>query len=125
MTEPHTTTEDFYDTLEPEEASAYRQAALRLYPVIMSAVGHVLAAENVEIGLTQVRFALGIEARSMRDLASLHRCTPAGISRGAKEFQTQNNLPTPPCMKSERASAVYRRTRLKQLTNTPAKPPEG
>jgi hypothetical protein len=113
--EPHTTTQDFYDELEPEEVNTYREAARRLWPTLLSGVAHALAAETPEIGVAQIRFALGIEDRSMRDVATSLKCTPAAISRGAKEFQRQNNLPTPSCMKSEEASKVYRKTRISQL----------
>lgn len=117
MPEPHTTLEDFYDEIEPlEEASAYRDAARTLLPLIDRAVGHCLAAATPEIGRAQIKFALGIEGRSMRAVAKLLDVTPAAISRGAKEFQEANNLPLPACMKSEEASEIYRESRIRQLS---------
>ena len=115
MIEPHTTTADFYDTLEPEPVSLYREAALNLWPVILSAAAFIAAAKHPSIDLAQVKFALGLEEKSMRQIANELDCTVAGISRGAKEFQKANNLPTPPCMKSDEASKTYRRTRQSQL----------
>lgn len=117
MREPHTETEDFYNDLEPEiqPSKEYREAAMRLLPLIESGIAHCLAAETPEIGRIQVKYALGLESRPMRQVAGTLGISVACISRGAKEFQQANNLPTPPCMKSEEASASYREARERQL----------
>jgi len=93
----------------------YREAAMRVLPILQAGIAHALAAKTPEIGLIQIKFALGIADLSMRDVASNMGITPQCISRGAKEFVRANNLPTPPCMKSEAASASYRIARNKQL----------
>lgn len=100
---------------DSEITNAFREAALMVLPLIQSGVGHCLAAENPAVGMAQVKFALGIEGRSMHDVASSLGVTVQCISRGAKEFVRDNNLPTPPCMKSDAASRAYSMTRTSQL----------
>jgi len=118
--EPHTTTEDFYNTLEPEDLPhAYREAARMLLPLIEQGVAHCLAAESPLLGRIQIKYALGIEDRPMRQVAAHLGVTVACISRGAKEFVESNKLPIPPCMKSCEASEVYRKARIKQLKPQP------
>jgi hypothetical protein len=103
------------DEGEEEKDNAYREAALRILPILQAALGHCLAAKTPEIGLAQLKFAFGIEERSMHDVAPLLGITPQCLSRGAKEFVRDNNLPTPPCMKSEAASESFRNARNRQL----------
>ena len=118
--EAHTETEDFYEAIEPTPGpSAYRDAAMLLLPLIESGIAHCLAAQTPEVGRIQIKFALGLEERSMRDVATSLGVTVACISRGAKEFVDANNLPTPPCMKSPEASESYRKSREKQLKPRP------
>jgi len=100
---------------EEERENHFREAALMVLPLIQAGVGHCLAAKSAEVGMAQLKFALGIEGRSMRDVAPLLGVTVQCLSRGAKEFVRENNLPTPACMKSEAASATYRATRQNQL----------
>lgn len=117
MLEPHTETADFYDDLEPMEHpdKAYREAAIHLLSILDAAIAHCMAAETHEIGRLQIKYALGLESRPMRQVAGTLGITVACISRGAKEFQQSHNLPLPPCMKSEGASNAYREARERQL----------
>lgn len=116
MMEPHTTTEDFYETIEePADRNAYREAALLVLPLIQAGVGHCLSARSAAVGMAQIKFALGIEGRSMRDVAATLGVTVQCLSRGARDFVHANNLPIPPCMKSEDASEAYRKQRESQL----------
>lgn len=92
-----------------------REAALAAMKIIYPATVHATEAQNRKIGLAQIAFALGIEERSMRDVAAELKVSVACISKGAKEFVRANNLPIPDCMKSEEASEAYRQTRLSQL----------
>jgi len=114
--DPHTTTEDFYDQLEPDElTNQYREAATRLLPIIEKGVAHCLAAKNTALGRMQIKYALGLEHRPMRQVATHLGVTVACISRGAREFIDANRLPVPPCMKSKEATESYRKARIQQL----------
>lgn len=103
---------------EPDEseANAFRFAARAALAVIYPATAHAARSENIEVGLAQIRFALGIEERSMRDVAADLNVEVACISKGAKVFIRENNLPTPNCMKSDEASDKYREARKRHLT---------
>jgi hypothetical protein len=115
--EPHTETDDFYRDLEPELEirSDYREAAMRLLPLIESGIAHCLAAKTPDIGRIQIKYALGLESRPMRQVASSMGITVACISSGARKFVEANDLPLPPCMRSEAASDSYRAARERQL----------
>lgn len=103
--------EPIEDDDEAVRENFYREAALRVLPLIYSATAHVMSAKNPEIGLAQVRFSLGIEDKSMRDIAAKLNVSVACISKGARAFVEDNNLPTPSCMKSDDACESYRTAR--------------
>lgn len=115
--EPHTETDDFYRELEPEAhpSSDYREAAMLLLPLIESGIAHCIAAKTPEIGRIQIKYALGLEERPMRQIAASMGITVACISSGARKFVEANGLPLPPCMRSEAASESYRAARERQL----------
>ncbi len=101
---------------DDDRASAYREAAQHILGIIVPAVNLVMSAKSTRIGYAQLQFALGLEDRPMRDVASELGVTVACISKGANEFIRENNLPRPACMKSEAATRSYRNTRASQLS---------
>jgi len=105
----------FHDDEDEDAPKHFRKAALKALAVIYPAVVHATAAKNIGIGLAQVRFALGLEDRSMRDVAASLNVSVECISKGAKAFVRENNLPIPSCMRSEEASASYREARERKL----------
>lgn len=105
------------DFEESEEfRNIWREVAQKGLSVIYPCVVHATTAVSRKVGLAQVRFALDLEDRSMRDVAADLNVTVACISKGAKELVESLNLPTPRCMKSEEASESYGESRIKQLT---------
>jgi len=96
-------------------SAPYREAGIRFLVIFQAALAHCLQAATPEIGMLQVRYALGLVDESMRDNAARLGITAAGISKGAKQFVRENNLPMPACMKSEEASNHYRDVRNNQL----------
>lgn len=106
---------------DPEDenfVNIYREVAMRVLPLIDSAVAHILAAKSIGIGRAQVMYALNLEERSMHTVAASLGVTPQCISRGMKEFVRDNGLPQPLCAKSERASEAYRESRISKLNQT-------
>lgn len=104
--------EDF----ESEETwNAYRECARLLYDKIYMGVQHVRNAKTSKIGLAQIRFALDIEKRSMREVAAALNCEIACLSKGALEFVKAHELPTPRGMKSEDSRDEYAEARCKNL----------
>ena len=95
--------------------SAYREASYHFLRLLYPALAHVMNTATPEIGLAQIRFSLGIAEISMTDQAALLGVTPQCISKGAREFIRENNLPIPPCMESEASSASHRQGRLNSL----------
>lgn len=95
--------------------SAYREASYHFLRLIYPALAHVMNTASVEIGLAQIRFALGIAEISMTDQAALLGVTPQCISKGAREFIRENNLPIPPCMESEASSESHRQGRINSI----------
>lgn len=120
-TQNATSTEDFYDLIEPGMMSGiihenlYRQVALKILPLINSALAHILSAKTIPIGHAQVMFALNLEERSMHSVAASLGVTPQCISRGMKEFVRDNGLPQPLAAKSEEASKTYSKARTANL----------
>lgn len=108
------------DDFSDEERNLFREASQRALAIIVPAAQHISSASNFRVGLAQILFALDQESRSMRDVAASLNVTVACISKGAKEFVRDNNLPTPLCMKSDEASDVYRDVRISQLTKRTA-----
>lgn len=106
---------DFEDDAE-YSANDYRACAIMFLSILQPAIAHVLAAKNQKIGYCQILFALGLEDGSMRDAASKLCVDVKCISDGAKRFVRENALPMPSCMKSERASKVYSKSRKQRLT---------
>lgn len=96
---------------DEEGINMFREACKKALSLIYPACAHVTSAINVDVGLAQIRFAMGLEDRSMRDVAASLNVTVACISKGAKAFVHENDLPMPACMKSEEASETYRNTR--------------
>lgn len=103
------------DPESPEYREAYREASIHFLCLFQPALGHALAAKNPGIGYAQILFALGLEDRSMHEVAASLKVETACISKGAKEFVRENNLPVPSCMKSDKAVESYREARNKQL----------
>tara|TARA_R110000868_G_scaffold331505_1_gene592495 strand:- start:8 stop:415 length:408 start_codon:yes stop_codon:yes gene_type:complete len=95
--------------------SAYREASYHFLRLLYPALAHVMNTASVEIGLAQIRFALGIAEISMTDQAATIGVTPQCISKGAREFIRENNLPIPPCMESEASSESHRRGRINSI----------
>lgn len=100
---------------DEEFVSAYREASYHFLRMLYPAVVHVISTASPEIGLAQIRFALGIEESSMSDQAAKLNVTPQCISKGAREFIRQNNLPIPPCMESEVSSEAHRQGRINHI----------
>ena len=101
-----------------ESRNLFREVSQMALNIIYPAAVHIASAKSFKVGSAQVRFALDLESRSMRDVAAELGVTVACISKGAKEFVEENNLPTPRCMKSAEASEVYREVRNLQLKPT-------
>ena len=95
--------------------AVYREASYHFLRLLYPAIAHVMNTSSVEIGLAQIRFALGIAETSMTDQAALLSITPQCISKGAREFIRENNLPIPPCMESEASSQSHRRGRINSI----------
>lgn len=104
-----------YDPEDDDTRNYRREASLDAMAIIVPAAKHIASAKNLDIGLAQILFALDLEERSMRDVAAGLNVTVACISKGAKEFVRENNLPTPRGMKSEEASEKYREVRTSKL----------
>lgn len=112
-TEPFTLPED-PDGPQYSE-NDYRACAIMFLSLLQPAIAHVMAAKNKDIGYAQIMFALGLEDQSMHDVAAKLCVDVACISKGAKEFVRENNLPVPNGMKSEAACKSYSQSRTKQL----------
>jgi hypothetical protein len=106
-------TDDFFT--DESLIAAYREASYHFLKLLYPAIAHVTATATAEIGLAQIRFALGIAEISMSDQAAKLNVTPQCISKGAREFIKQNNLPVPPCMESEESSESHRRGRINSI----------
>jgi hypothetical protein len=100
---------------DDQQPNEYREAGLFFLRLIESAVEHALAAKNPRIGLAQLRFALGLATDSMSNIAAKLKVSPQCISKGAREFIEQNNLPVPLCMEDEASSKAHRAARIRQL----------
>lgn len=104
------------DYIEPKEyENAYAQAAVFFYKIIESSIGHILQSDNPRVGLAQVKVALGLADESMSEIAARLRVTPQCISKGARSFIAENQLPIPAGMESEESSEAHRIARNKQL----------
>jgi hypothetical protein len=104
-----------YDDFDSNE-SAYREASKHFLGIIIPAISHVASARSIEVGLAQVKAALGITDESMSDAAARLGVSKQCISKGAKEFVRENNLPMPAGMKSEESSTSYRNARIAKLS---------
>ena len=94
---------------------AYREASYHFLKLLYPAITHVAATATAEIGLAQIRFALGIAEISMSDQAAKLNVTPQCISKGAREFIKQNKLPIPPCLESEESSEAHKKGRINRI----------
>lgn len=95
--------------------SVYREASYHFLKLLYPAAAHVANATRPEVGLEQIRFALGIAEQSMTDVAARLGVTPQCLSKGAREFIRENNLPIPPCMESEESSRAHREGRINAI----------
>lgn len=112
----HNNTPDPHDAFAPEEReSAYREAAYHFFKLLSASISHAMNAKTPEIGLVQIKFAIGLMEMSMSDKAAEMGITPQCISKGAREFIRENNLPIPLGMESEESSKAHRAGREKQL----------
>ena len=100
---------------DDEAPNDYREAGMFFMRLIESAIAHALNASNPRVGLAQLRFALGLATESMSDVAAQLKVSPQCISKGAREFVEENNLPIPLGMESEASSKAHRAARIKQL----------
>lgn len=96
-------------------ANQWRAAAIAMLAILQPALAMIRAAKNEQIGYAQLLFALGLEDRSMRDVAAILCVDVKCISDGAKKFVRENGLPFPACMKSEEASKNYSKSRNERL----------
>ena len=118
MNMDHADTRHPVDYIEPEEyENAYAQAAVFFFGLIEVSIAHIMAAEKTRVGLAQIKVALGLADESMSEIASRLGVTPQCISKGAKSFITENNLPIPRGMEGEESSEAHRKARNKQLKN--------
>lgn len=93
----------------------YRSCAIMMLAILQPALAMIRAAKNENIGYAQLLFALGLEDRSMRDVAASLCVDVKCISDGARKFVRENGLPLPACMKSEEASKNYSMSRTNRL----------
>lgn len=96
-------------------ANQWREAAIAMLAILQPALAMVRSAKNEQIGYAQLLFALGLEDKSMRDVAASLCVDVKCISDGAKKFVRENGLPFPACMKSEEASRNYSKSRKERL----------
>jgi hypothetical protein len=110
------TTPDPREAIADEEReSAYREAAIHFFSLLEACIAHACNAQTVTIGMLQLKYALGFACESMSDAAAKHGISPQCISKGAREFIRENNLPIPLGMESEASSKAHRDARVKQL----------
>lgn len=110
------TIDDPTETAASEDyESAYRQASIFFFGLLESSIAHIMASDKTRIGFAQIRVALGLADESMSDIASRLGVTPQCISKGARAFISENNLPIPRGMEGEESSNAHRQARLKQL----------
>jgi len=102
--------------IDPEDReSAYRQASVFFFGLLETSLAHVMASQTTRIGLAQIRVALGLSDESMSDIAARLGVTPQCISKGAKAFIRENNLPVPRGMEGDESSKAHRQARIRQL----------
>lgn len=97
-------------------ANQWRECAILMLAILQPALVMIRAAKNEAIGYAQLKFALGIEDQSMRDVAAKLCVDVKCISDGARKFVRENGLPTPACMKSDLACKRYSESRIQRLT---------
>ena len=106
------------DLIEPlEYENAYAQAAVFFFGLLESSIAHIMASDKTRVGLAQIKVALGLSDESMSEIAARLGVTPQCISKGAKAFIAENNLPIPRGMEGEESSEAHRKARNKQLKN--------
>lgn len=104
-----------YESDSAEYESAYRQASVFFFGLLESSIAHIMASDRTRVGFAQIRVALGLADESMSDIASRLGVTPQCISKGARAFIRENNLPIPRGMEGEESSESHRQARINQL----------
>lgn len=102
---------------EEEYETAYRTAAVFFLGLLESSLAHIMASATTTIGMAQLKTALGLAEESQSVMAARLGVTPACISKGAKAFLAENNLPIPHGMENEISIESHRKGRIKQLLN--------
>lgn len=98
--------------------SGYRDAAVRSAEIMNRMGDWIICAKNKAVAVWQAAFAIGLnccDGNSMTAVAKSLGVTRACISKGAREFCEQNDLPPSFYMKSEEAVKSYKETRSGQV----------
>lgn len=107
------------EEMEPVDVDdAYRSASKKLLFILNRAAIFVIHAENPQIAMWQVCYALGLPVCagvSMTDRAREIGVGRAAISKGTTYFQRATGIPVSEYMKSEDAAVSYAGARIKQL----------
>lgn len=104
--------------IEEEAPNEYRDAGKMFLALLMQSVAHVVAAPNVRVGMAQIRIALGLNSENLQDNAAALGVSPQCLSKGARDFVLNNNLPMPFGLEGEKSSQSHRAAAIKSLAKS-------